>query len=111
MVGPRGCLRDDSSKTAAPIHGAAVFDESRRSAPLRGLPDVPRIAPPRLAHLYRWLPATLFAAAALMAATAASNACAQDGGDVLRIGYQKAGLLAVVKAQGALDAKLKPLGY
>jgi sulfonate transport system substrate-binding protein len=40
---------------------------------------------------------------------------AEDAGGsaqhVLRIGYQKAGLLAVVKAQGALDEKLKPLGY
>ncbi|GAB7535523.1 sulfonate ABC transporter substrate-binding protein [Burkholderia sp. 3C] len=69
-------------------------------------------ASPRLARLSRWLPATLFAAATLISATAAPSACAQDGGDhVLRIGYQKAGLLAVVKAQGALDAKLKPLGY
>jgi sulfonate transport system substrate-binding protein len=38
---------------------------------------------------------------------------AQDaaGGKSLRVGFQKAGLLAVVKAQGALEQKLKPLGY
>ena len=30
---------------------------------------------------------------------------------VLRIGYQKAGLLAILKAQGSLEQKLKPLGY
>ncbi|CAH2799337.1 MAG: ABC transporter, substrate-binding protein (cluster 10, nitrate/sulfonate/bicarbonate) [uncultured Caballeronia sp.] len=29
----------------------------------------------------------------------------------LRIGFQKAGLLAVLKAQGSLEQKLKPLGY
>ena len=31
--------------------------------------------------------------------------------NVLRIGYQKSGLLAILKAQGSLDEKLKPLGY
>ncbi|PEH82308.1 sulfonate ABC transporter substrate-binding protein [Burkholderia gladioli pv. alliicola] len=57
----------------------------------------------------RWLPAALLSAAALLASTAAR---AQAGADhLLRIGYQKAGLLAVVKAQGALDDKLKSLGY
>ncbi|WP_186155223.1 sulfonate ABC transporter substrate-binding protein [Burkholderia gladioli] len=57
----------------------------------------------------RWLPAALLSAAALLGSTAAS---AQAGTDhLLRIGYQKAGLLAVVKAQGALDDKLKSLGY
>ncbi|KGE11044.1 sulfonate ABC transporter substrate-binding protein [Burkholderia gladioli] len=57
----------------------------------------------------RWLPAALLSAAALLGSTAAS---AQAGADhLLRIGYQKAGLLAVVKAQGALDGKLKSLGY
>jgi sulfonate transport system substrate-binding protein len=34
-----------------------------------------------------------------------------DAAKVLRIGYQKSGLLAVLKAQGSLDEKLKPLGY
>lgn len=29
----------------------------------------------------------------------------------MRIGYQKAGLLSVIKAQGSLEARLKPLGY
>jgi sulfonate transport system substrate-binding protein len=33
------------------------------------------------------------------------------GSKQLRVGFQKAGLLAVVKAQGALEQKLKPLGY
>jgi sulfonate transport system substrate-binding protein len=43
------------------------------------------------------------------------SASAQDPGSSpprqLRIGYQKAGLLAVLKAQGSLEQKLKPLGY
>ncbi len=66
----------------------------------------------RLTAATRRLPAALLVAATLFAATAATDACAQAGGDhVLRIGYQKAGLLSVVKTQGALDAKLKPLGY
>ncbi|PQV48005.1 sulfonate ABC transporter substrate-binding protein [Paraburkholderia sp. BL21I4N1] len=49
------------------------------------------------------------------------NATAQSGGNhshdvsdstqVLRIGYQKSGLLAILKAQGSLDERLKPLGY
>ncbi|MEQ5843366.1 sulfonate ABC transporter substrate-binding protein [Paraburkholderia acidicola] len=47
---------------------------------------------------------------------ATGAAFAQDtshasGDRVLRVGYQKAGLLAVLKAQGTLETKLKPLGY
>lgn len=55
--------------------------------------------------------------AALLAAFTTLNATAQTGGNgseparVLRIGYQKSGLLAILKAQGSLDEKLKPLGY
>ncbi|AOK07846.1 sulfonate ABC transporter substrate-binding protein [Burkholderia sp. AU28942] len=57
----------------------------------------------------RWI--TRLAATVLVAATATS-AFAQGSPDKLvRIGYQKAGLLAVVKTQGALEARLKPLGY
>jgi len=63
---------------------------------------------------------TAAATTALAAVTALTllgpgNAFAQDSGDatakVLRIGYQKAGLLAILKAQGSLEQKLKPLGY
>lgn len=62
---------------------------------------------------------TLHFAAALLAAFTTLSANAQSGGanggqepaKVLRIGYQKSGLLAVLKAQGSLDEKLKPLGY
>ncbi|AIO68591.1 sulfonate ABC transporter substrate-binding protein [Burkholderia oklahomensis] len=58
----------------------------------------------------RWIPRTVAAALASLAAVAAF---AQDdaGGRVLRVGYQKAGLLAVVKAQGSLETRVKPLGY
>ncbi|KVD92563.1 sulfonate ABC transporter substrate-binding protein [Burkholderia stagnalis] len=57
----------------------------------------------------RWI--THIAATTLVALSAAS-AFAQGGADqVVRIGYQKAGLLSVVKAQGALETRLKPLGY
>lgn len=45
----------------------------------------------------------------------ATPAFAQDASHaadkVLRIGYQKAGLLAILKTQGSLDQTLKPLGY
>jgi sulfonate transport system substrate-binding protein len=57
---------------------------------------------------------SLHAAAALLAAFTTLNAVAQNSNapaNVLRIGYQKSGLLAILKAQGALDEKLKPLGY
>jgi sulfonate transport system substrate-binding protein len=53
-------------------------------------------------------------AAVLLAAFTTLNASAQSNDNdakVLRIGYQKSGLLAVLKAQGSLDAALKPLGY
>jgi sulfonate transport system substrate-binding protein len=51
-------------------------------------------------------------AAALFVALASVPAFAQGDADkVLRIGYQKAGLLAVLKAQGSLEQTLKPLGY
>ncbi len=59
----------------------------------------------------RWIPRTV---AAALVTLAAASAFAQDsaGADkVLRIGYQKAGLLSIVKAQGALETHLKPLGY
>ena len=58
-------------------------------------------------------------AAALLATFTTLSATAQGNGNdnnnpsarVLRIGYQKSGLLAVLKAQGSLDDKLKSLGY
>lgn len=57
----------------------------------------------------RWITRT---AATALVAVAATTAFAQGSSDKLvRIGYQKAGLLAVVKTQGALEARLKPLGY
>lgn len=62
-------------------------------------------------------PGAFAALATLTALTllASGNSLAQDAGDakgnVLRIGYQKAGLLGIVKAQGSLEQKLKPLGY
>ncbi|PCE32904.1 sulfonate ABC transporter substrate-binding protein [Burkholderia ubonensis] len=57
----------------------------------------------------RWITRT---AAATLVAVCAAPAFAQGGADkVVRIGYQKAGLLSVVKAQGALETRLKPLGY
>ncbi|WP_118181713.1 aliphatic sulfonate ABC transporter substrate-binding protein [Paraburkholderia phosphatilytica] len=53
--------------------------------------------------------------ATAMLALAPSLARAEDASanaqHTLRIGYQKSGLLAIIKAQGSLDAKLKPLGY
>ena len=53
--------------------------------------------------------------ALLMAFASSPAAFAQradsTSGKVLRIGYQKAGLLAVLKAQGTLEQKLTPLGY
>ncbi|WP_434111275.1 sulfonate ABC transporter substrate-binding protein [Paraburkholderia caffeinilytica] len=62
---------------------------------------------------------SLSIAAVLLAAFATFGAGAQSTGTgtaqqpakVLRIGYQKSGLLAILKAQGSLDDKLKPLGY
>lgn len=56
--------------------------------------------------------ATLLAALATLSANAqSSNGKANEPANVLRIGYQKSGLLAILKAQGSLDEKLKPLGY
>ncbi|KWB55588.1 sulfonate ABC transporter substrate-binding protein [Burkholderia ubonensis] len=57
----------------------------------------------------RWITRT---AAVTLVAVCSASAFAQGGADqVVRIGYQKAGLLSVVKAQGALETRLKPLGY
>ncbi|SIT47853.1 putative aliphatic sulfonates-binding protein [Paraburkholderia ribeironis] len=64
----------------------------------------------------------LHIAAAVLATFTTLSATAQSSGNhdssagkqtanVLRIGYQKSGLLAVLKAQGSLDDRLKPLGY
>ncbi|MFM0166284.1 sulfonate ABC transporter substrate-binding protein [Paraburkholderia sediminicola] len=61
--------------------------------------------------------AALLAALTTLSATAQSNNNGSGNGNgnepanVLRIGYQKSGLLAILKAQGSLDEKLKPLGY
>jgi sulfonate transport system substrate-binding protein len=56
-----------------------------------------------------------FATLGTAALLAPADAFAQDAGNatdkVLRIGYQKSGLLAILKAQGSLEQKLKPLGY
>ncbi|MFM0317925.1 sulfonate ABC transporter substrate-binding protein [Paraburkholderia nemoris] len=57
--------------------------------------------------------AVLLAALTTFSATAqsTSNGNGTEPANVLRIGYQKSGLLAILKAQGSLDEKLKPLGY
>jgi sulfonate transport system substrate-binding protein len=69
---------------------------------------------------FRWSPPVATALTTLITLTtlplvASGNAFAQDPAHatdkVLRIGYQKAGLLAILKAQGTLEQKLKPLGY
>lgn len=51
-------------------------------------------------------------AAALAGATVlpAARSGLAAGGDTLRIGYQKNGTLVVAKQQGAIEARLKPLG-
>jgi sulfonate transport system substrate-binding protein len=73
------------------------------------------ITRPRLAT--RRASGTFTALAVLTALTlvSAGQSFAQNNGDgagkVLRIGYQKAGLLAILKAQGSLEQKLGPLGY
>jgi sulfonate transport system substrate-binding protein len=57
----------------------------------------------------RWITRT---AAVALVALSATSTFAQGGADkVVRIGYQKAGLLSIIKAQGSLEARLKPLGY
>ena len=55
----------------------------------------------------RWLAALLGAGLAL----GAGLTHAADAGGTVRIGFQKAGLLAVLKAQGSLDKPLGDLGY
>ncbi|AJW47138.1 sulfonate ABC transporter substrate-binding protein [Ralstonia mannitolilytica] len=55
----------------------------------------------------RWLAALLGAGLAL----SAGFAHAADPAGTVRIGFQKAGLLAVLKAQGSLDKPLAELGY
>ena len=75
----------------------------------------PRLAAPAT-HVFAAL--TALAASALLCTVTlfgATNALAQDTsnatGKVLRIGFQKSGLLAIIKAQGSLEQQLKPLGY
>jgi sulfonate transport system substrate-binding protein len=46
-----------------------------------------------------------------LSATAQTSGSGNEPAKVLRIGYQKSGLLAILKADGSLDDKLKPLGY
>jgi len=55
----------------------------------------------------RWLAALLGAGLALSAGLTQ----AADPAGTVRVGFQKAGLLAVLKAQGALDKPLAELGY
>ncbi|EMH2962161.1 sulfonate ABC transporter substrate-binding protein [Burkholderia multivorans] len=57
----------------------------------------------------RWIARTV--ATALVALSAASVCAPASAGQVVRIGYQKAGLLAIIHAQHSLEARLKPLGY
>jgi sulfonate transport system substrate-binding protein len=73
------------------------------------------ITRPRLAARRALSTFTALAALATLTLLSGGNSFAQDTGNatgkVLRIGYQKAGLLAILKAQGSLEQKLKPLGY
>jgi sulfonate transport system substrate-binding protein len=55
--------------------------------------------------------AAFFAAFVTLGAAAQNGTKSDEPAKVLRIGYQKSGLLAVLKAQGSLDEKLRPLGY
>ncbi|MFC0396923.1 sulfonate ABC transporter substrate-binding protein [Paraburkholderia rhizosphaerae] len=59
-------------------------------------------------RLLRALPAVALIACA---ALTSNPSTAQNANKVLRIGYQKSGLLAIIKAQRSLDQKLAPLGY
>ncbi len=59
-------------------------------------------------HSFRhWLPA----AGRALAVAVLSWSAAGHAEQAVRVGYQKAGLLAVLKAQGSLEKKLAPLGY
>jgi len=73
------------------------------------------ITRPRLAARRALSTFTALAALATLTLLSGGNSFAQDTGNatgkVLRIGYQKAGLLAILKAQVSLEQKLKPLGY
>jgi sulfonate transport system substrate-binding protein len=63
---------------------------------------------PRFTH---HVTVALLTAFASLGASAQSPGANSEPAKVLRVGYQKSGLLAVLKAQGSLDEKLKPLGY
>jgi len=52
-----------------------------------------------------------FALAAFVAFASGAAHAQQADAHTVRIGYQKAGLLAVLKAQGSLERALTPLGY
>ncbi|TDV07850.1 sulfonate ABC transporter substrate-binding protein [Paraburkholderia caballeronis] len=52
-----------------------------------------------------------FALAAFLTFAASAVHAQQPAAHTVRIGYQKAGLLAVLKAQGSLERALSPLGY
>jgi len=56
----------------------------------------------------RWLP---FAGRVLAIAALSWSAAGHAADPAVRVGYQKAGLLAVLKAQGSLEKKLAPLGF
>lgn len=59
-------------------------------------------------RLVSWF--TRLLAGALFACGVSAAAYAQSGA-VLRVGFQKGGLLSIVKAQGQLETRVKPLGY
>jgi len=54
---------------------------------------------------------TVFAITLAALTASASLDAGADDNKVLRVGYQKSGLLAVLKANGELEQKLKTLGY
>ncbi|QCP53942.1 sulfonate ABC transporter substrate-binding protein [Trinickia violacea] len=92
----------DSSGTRAVVTRGAAFVIDRP----HGVSLVIKLAvrsPLRI--VAAWLASLLFALAAF------PSFAQGDTDKVLRVGYQKAGLLAVLKAQGVLEQKLKPLGY
>ena len=58
-----------------------------------------------------WISRVKFTRALLVALTVFAAPLAQAAEKTVRIGYQKYGTLLLLKAEGSLDGRLKPLGY
>jgi sulfonate transport system substrate-binding protein len=99
------------SRLASLASNDRLFDAAAHRGYGQRLSTSSDVAMKKLSLLSLVAPVILGFALGFMPLSGFAQDASGSGGKQVRVGFQKAGLLAVVKAQGALEQKLKPLGY